>query len=185
MTGIAIYRILTVSLVILLVVTAAALCRLTISHCNLLRKNRELYDLILRNFRRENREIKRKAERNVVERTPNQELYLRLCELMRKDQLYTDSELNRDTLAAILGTNHRYVDEAIRECTNGISTNAFINSYRVDHAARLLTETDESIALIAELSGFANRTSFNHLFRERFRMTPSEARRALKKGEFI
>jgi AraC-like DNA-binding protein len=51
----------------------------------------------------------------------------------------------------------------------------------VDHAARLLSETDEPIALIAEMSGFANRTSFNDKFRERFKMTPSEFRRAARK----
>ena len=86
----------------------------------------------------------------------------------------------RDMLASMLGTNHRYIDDAIRECSDSASTKAFINSYRVDHAARLLTDTDEPIALIAEMSGFSNRTSFNEWFRERYKMTPSEYREAAK-----
>ena len=63
---------------------------------------------------------------------------------------------------------------------SGRGSEAFIDGYRVDHAARLLTDTDEPIALIAEMSGFANRTSFNERFRERYKMTPSEYRRAAK-----
>ena len=103
-----------------------------------------------------------------------------LVELMKKEQPYTDSELNRDTLASMLATNHRYIDEAIRECSDSPSTKAFIDGYRVDHATLLLTDTDEPIALIAEMSGFANRTSFNERFRERYKMTPSEYRQAAK-----
>ena len=34
--------------------------------------------------------------------------------------------------------------------------------------------------IIAEMSGFANRTSFNEQFRSRYKMTPSEYRRAAK-----
>ena len=173
--------ILAVSLVVVLLAVAVALWRLAVSHRRLFRINHELQELIIRKQRREEREMQRKAERATQERSPNHQLYLRLCELMRKEQLYTDADLNRETLAELLGTNHRYIDEAIREYSDGITTNAFINNYRVDHAARLLSDTDEPIALIAEMSGFANRTSFNNKFRERFKMTPSEARQASKR----
>lgn len=173
--------ILVVSLVVVQLAVAVALWRLTVSYRRLFRMNHELGELMIRKQRREEREMKRKAEKAMQNRSPNYQLYLRLCELMRKEQLYTDAELNRDTLAEMLGTNHRYIDEAIREFSDGITTNAFINKYRVDHAARLLSDTDEPIALIAEMSGFANRTSFNNKFRERFKMTPSEARQAAKR----
>ena len=175
------YRVLTIVLVVILVVVSGALWRLAIAHLHLYRECRALYEAILRSQHREERDKERKGGYGGQRRRPNQELYARICELMRKEQLYTDAELNRDMLAERLGTNHRYVDEAIREYANKMSTNAFINSYRVDHAARLLAETDDPIALVAEMSGFANRTSFNNLFRERFKMTPSEARRAAQR----
>lgn len=126
------------------------------------------------------RDIQRIVRQPEKERTPNEQLFLRLVELMKKQQPYTDADLNRDTLAATLGTNHRYIDDAIRECSDSLSTKAFIDGYRVDHAARLLTSTDDPIALIAEMSGFANRTTFNEQFRNRYKMTPSEYRRASK-----
>ena len=175
-----VYRILAFSLVTIMLIILVALWRLAIAHRHVLVKNRELFDLIQREQRREVRDIERIARQPEQERTPNEQLFLRLVELMKKELPYTDSELNRDTLASMLATNHRYVDEAIRECSDSPSTKAFIDGYRVDHAARLLTSTDEPIALIAEMSGFANRTSFNERFRERYKMTPSEYRKAAK-----
>ena len=157
-----------------------ALWRLALAYRRMLIKNRELFELIHRKQRREVRDIQRLARQTEQERTPNEQLFLRLVELMKKQQRYTDADLNRDMLAAMLGTNHRYIDDAIRECSDSPSTKAFIDGYRVDHAARLLTSTDDSIALIAEMSGFANRTTFNEQFRSRYKMTPSEYRRASK-----
>lgn len=174
------YRILAFSLVAIMLIILVALWRLAIAHCRVLIKNRELFELIQREQQREVRDIQRLARQPEQERTQGEQLFLRLVELMKKEQPYTDSELNRDTIAAMLATNHRYIDEAIRECSDSPSTKAFIDGYRVDHAARLLTDTDEPIALIAEMSGFANRTSFNEQFRSRYKMTPSEYRRAAK-----
>ncbi|MBO7337516.1 MAG: helix-turn-helix domain-containing protein [Paludibacteraceae bacterium] len=176
----AFFHVLTLSLVIIMLAASVALWRLAIAYRRLLERNREIYNLILREQHREVHNAKRTV-RTVMQRSSARQLFLRLSDLMSKQQPYTDAELNRETLANLLGTNHRYIDEAIRACSNCHSTNAFINSYRVDHAARLLSETDEPIALIAEMSGFANRTSFNDKFRERFKMTPSEFRRAARK----
>ena len=175
-----VYRILSFSLVAITIVILIALWRLAIAHRRVLNKNRELYDMIVREQRREEREIEQLEQQPEQERTPAQQLFIRIVELMDKEKPYTDAELNRDSLAAMLATNHRYVDDAIRECSDNLSTNAFINSYRVDHAARLLTDTSDSISFIAELSGFANRTTFNEQFRNRYKMTPSEYRKAAK-----
>ena len=175
-----VYRILSFSLVAITIVILIALWRLAIAHRRVLNKNRELYDMIVREQRREEREIEQLEQQPEQERTAGQQLFIRIVELMDKEKPYTDAELNRDSLAAMLATNHRYVDDAIRECSDNLSTNAFINSYRVDHAARLLTDTNDSISIIAELSGFANRTTFNEQFRNRYKMTPSEYRKAAK-----
>ena len=175
-----VYRILAFSLLAIMLAIFMALWRLALAYRRMLIKNRELFELIHRKQRREVRDIQRLARQTEQERTPNEQLFLRLVELMKKQQRYTDADLNRDTLAAMLGTNHRYIDDSIRECSDSPSTKAFIDGYRVDHAARLLTSTDDSIALIAEMSGFANRTTFNEQFRSRYKMTPSEYRRASK-----
>lgn len=172
------YRILVLSLLAIMIIIYVALLRLAIAHRRMLFKNRELYKMIQREQRCKVRDIQRIARQPEQKRRPEEQLFLRLVELMKKDKPYTNAELNRDMLASMLGTNHRYVDEAIRECSDSQSTKAFINNFRVDHAARLLTDTDKPIALIAEMSGFANRTTFNDRFRERYKMTPSEYRQA-------
>lgn len=175
-----IYRILAFLLLAITVFILFSLWRLSVAHHRVVLKNRELYDIIQLEQQREARDIQRIAHQPEEQRTQGERLFLRITELMKKEQPYTDAELNRDMLAQMLGTNHRYVDEAIRECSGSQSTNAFINSYRVDHAARMLANTDEPVALIAEMSGFTNRTTFNEQFRNLYKMTPSEYRRAAK-----
>ena len=117
------------------------------------------------------------AEEETEETTPakSRELFPKIVKLMEEEQLYTDEDLNRDMIAEKLGTNYKYVVKAIKDCT-GDTLNAFINSYRIRHATRLLRDTDDSIAIIAELSGFSHRT-LTRLFQAQFGITPSEYRK--------
>lgn len=175
-----IYRILVFSLFAIMLIFLLVLWRLAIAYRRTLIKNRKIYEIFRSEHQREVNDIQRIARQPEQERTQGEQLFFRLTELMKKEQPYTHVELNRDTLASMLGTNHRYIDDAIRECSGSLSTKAFIDGYRVDHAARLLSDTDKPIALIAEMSGFANRTTFNEQFRSRYKMTPSEFRRAAR-----
>ena len=125
-------------------------------------------------------------ERTTVEQR-RQQLYDRLCQLMERQQPYTDETLNRHKLAAMLATNHRYVEEAIRACSVGgdlkspTSTSSFINAYRINHAARLLLTTNHSVTLIAALSGFSTRAYFYKQFRRHFQMTPTQYRQTTQR----
>lgn len=107
------------------------------------------------------------------------ELFSRIVKLMEEEKLYTNEELSRDMLARKLCTNYKYVVKAIKDCT-GNSMTIFINDYRLGHASRLLRETDESIAIVAELSGFSHR-SLTRQFQAKFGITPSEYRRNHRK----
>lgn len=56
----------------------------------------------------------------------------------------------------------------------------FINFYRIQDAAFLLTETDADSLQITEIAyqvGFNNRTSFYRAFKKEFGVTPSEYRK--------
>ena len=110
------------------------------------------------------------------------ELFLRLCQLMdTPENIFTDPELNRYRLAQLLGTNEHYVSDAVSACTNGGSITDFLNGYRLRHAVRLLSSTNDSIGLIAELSGFSRR-SFYRVFDEEYHTSPSEYRKAMRKA---
>lgn len=147
----------------------------------LLAKNRGLFEQI-QQFEQAEAEEREQMEAQPVETlSQNQQLYRRLCELMKDSAVYTDSETNHDTLARLLGTNRTYVNEALHECAD-MTPADFINQYRIRHAAHLLATTDDPIGLIIEQSGITNRATFSRLFREHYSMTPSEYRQAAGKS---
>ena len=88
--------------------------------------------------------------------------------------------LNRDCLAQMLATNYNAVAAAIRECADGQTIGDFLDDWRIRHAAQLVATTNDPVGLIVEQSGFSSRSHFNTLFREKFKMTPSEYRNIAK-----
>ena len=113
--------------------------------------------------------------------TPNQQLFRRICDLMDSpERIYTDTDLDRLRLAQLLGTNEHYITDAISACANGKSVSGFLNDYRLRYASHLLATTDNSVTLIAELSGFS-RSSFFRVFSDAYGMSPSDYRKVVKK----
>lgn len=146
--------------------------------------NKELLDknrrLLLEKEQREREEQQAiellKAEPEEV-LTAEQQLFRRICDLMDSPvHIYTDADLDRSRLAQLLGTNEHYVTDAISACANGKSVNGFLNEYRLRYAASLLATTAESVAAVAELSGFS-RSSFFRIFSDAYGMSPSEYRK--------
>ena len=105
-------------------------------------------------------------------------LFTSICRLLSSERLYTNADLNRSDLAQHLGTNDRYIADAITEGTGGQTFLQFVNGYRLRRATQLLTETDNPIEQVAFDSGFNNRRTFNRIFRDEFDMSPSDFRRA-------
>ena len=64
--------------------------------------------------------------------------------------------------------------------TTGRNMSEFLSELRLDHAGRLLSETDRRVADIAGDSGFATLSSFNRRFRKKMGCTPRECRRAFQ-----
>ncbi len=105
---------------------------------------------------------KQNEAEQALEETPetalsgNQQLYQRIVRLMKEQKPYTDSNMNRDSMAQLLGTNYNLLADAIRECANGQSIGDFIEDWRLRYAAQLLAETNHSIGLVMEMSGFVS-----------------------------
>ena len=147
----------------------------------LLEKNRRLLSEIEQREREEQQAIVQLKAEPQEKLTANQQLFCRICDLMETpDHIYTDTDMDRIRLAQLLGTNEHYVTDAISACTDGKSVNAFLNEYRLRYAAHLLATTDDSITVIAELSGFS-RSSFFRVFSDAYGMSPSDYRRAARK----
>ena len=139
-------------------------------------KNRKLFAEIELNRHEQQQEIAQLQAAPLEELSTEQQLYRRICTLMDEQKPYTDVTLNRDALAQMLGTNAKYVEQAIRQCSKGETVSDYINRYRLEHVARLLKNTNHPIAVIGEISGIPSRATLGRLFRIAYGMTPSEYR---------
>ena len=174
-----IHRIILVSAFLIILLVAYLLWRSYKYNKVLTEKNRRLLTEIEQHEHKQQQAIEQLVAAPEADLTTEQQLYRRLCELMKQPDVYTDPNLDRSRLAQLLGTNEHYVTDAISTCADGKSVNSFLNEYRVRHAAHLLATTNDSVALIAELSGFS-RSSFFRIFSETYGMSPSDYRRVAK-----
>lgn len=174
------HRIVLIATVVLLLMAVYIIWRVHRYNRLLTEKNRTLYEQMQQREQaeaEEQRQLQTQPEENL---TTEQQLYRRICLLMTEQQPYTDENLNRDTLAQLLGTNAKYVVQAIRECSHGETVMDFITRYRLEHVAHLLRTTSHPIALVGELSGITNRVTLSRLFRSAYGMTCREYREAAK-----
>ena len=172
-----IHRILLVAIILITLLISYQLWR---SHRNnriLMSKNRKLYAEIEQRRQEQQQEMEELQAAPEEGLTTEQQLYRRLCALMEEKQLYTDESMNRDTLASLVGTNAKYVEQAIRQCSKGETVGDFINRYRLERVAYLLKNTDDSIAVIGEMCGIPSRSTLARLFRNAYGMTPTEYRK--------
>ena len=174
------HRLLLVAVGIFLLLIAYISLRIHKYNKVLLKKNRLLLNDIEQHEKEEIARLNTLQAQPEETLTAEQKLYRRLCTIMVEKQPYTEESLNRDVLAQMLGTNAKYVVQAIRECSNGDTVGEFINRYRLEHVARLLKSTDDPINIIGVLSGIPNRVTLSRLFRNAYGMTCTEFRQAAR-----
>lgn len=84
-------------------------------------------------------------------------------------------------LARTSGKAHAHVSRTVQKYL-GQTPSDYVNRIRIDHAARRLAGTGDSLAEIAEEVGITNMSHFHRLFRAQFAMTPRAYRLAHQKG---
>lgn len=99
------------------------------------------------------------------------DIMARLEELMNRQKLYRDENLNLSRLARRAGLPSRQISQAINRATGG-NVSQYINQLRVRDACRLLEETDQSVTSIMLESGFQTKSNFNREFRRITGMSP-------------
>lgn len=144
------------------------------------RKNQSLYEQINSNLRNVGSSAK------VLQMTPEDELsremqlYRKIACLMEEEKPYRDATFNRTALAKMMGTNEKYVADAVREGT-GTTVSNYITDIRLNCSLELLSDESgngEPVSLddVARDSGFGSYSSFWRAFQKKFSMTPSEYR---------
>ncbi len=82
-------------------------------------------------------------------------------------------------LAKMLGSNERALNEAF-QAEFALTLSGWLREERLRTARHLLVTTDTAILAISEHLGYSNQANFSKAFRQRFGVTPSEARASLR-----
>lgn len=147
-------------------------------------KNRKLYarlkeqDILYSELKR----LKQSpVKASAAQEEQNESLFDKLETYLYQSQRYTFADLSREALAAELGTNRKYLCDAI-QAAKGQTFNDYINSFRLDHARNLLYDLQANPVIEDVLisSGFTNKSTFYRLFRQKFGLTPSELKELVK-----
>ena len=94
---------------------------------------------------------------------------------------YVEKNFKKDcslsALTASVGYNAEYVSRYFKSKTN-ISYNQYLNVCRLNHAAHMLRNTDETALTCALESGYTSLRTFNRNFKLYYGITPQEYRKA-------
>lgn len=122
--------------------------------------------------------INRKKERIQIE---DKSLFKRLDDYLVQSHRYTDPFLSREILALEMGTNYKYLCDAIQEA-RGLTFNDYLNSLRLDHACNFFFDLKNNMVVedVLIASGFNNKSTFYRLFRRKFGITPTELKELVK-----
>ena len=96
------------------------------------------------------------------------------CAATRNPSVYCDGAAG---FARACGRTHPHVCRALQRYL-GMSPSAYVNHYRMLHAARLLARTNDKISEIASVCGIPNLSHFHRVFLQHHGATPLQYRKA-------
>lgn len=107
--------------------------------------------------------------------------FLRFDEQVESRKLYTQPGISRDELCRVMGVDRTTFSRIIAEHSGCQNLAAYLNSKRMAEAVRLMhLHPNYTLQAIMEDSGYANKMTFNRVFKETYGTTPSEFRQRLK-----
>lgn len=157
------------ALLIALILTYRLYSKVNFANKNLYKKNIELL-ATERSKAVEQINLDTNVEQNV--------LLDRFKKLMEDQEFFKKPELSLKMAAMELGTNEKYLSQAINRGEDNFNT--YINRFRVNEARRVILEEQQDHISIEELGfmvGFSNRHTFSRAFTQITGISPSEFRR--------
>ncbi|NLZ70034.1 MAG: helix-turn-helix transcriptional regulator [Clostridiaceae bacterium] len=124
------------------------------------------------------RRLKNAAEALFAQKTEQKESdRKRLCEAIVQHirDNFSDPSLCMASLSKQFFVSERFIYSSILEVT-GTTMSSFLTEVRMEEAARLLRETNESTTDIAEKCGYTVKSTFFRNFRKQFNVTPADYR---------
>lgn len=98
-----------------------------------------------------------------------------LEKLFTVDKVYLEPRLRLVDLAQKLGTNRTYLSNFFNK-ERQTTFYEYVNGYRISHSETLLTTTDYTLDVVAELSGFNSLSTFRRSFSVKNNCSPQEYR---------
>ncbi len=125
-------------------------------------------------------EKKEKYLKSKLSREESKKYYSQLIDLMEKEKVYLEPNLNLPDLAKRMDLNPRYLSQVINEnaCMNFYD---FVNQFRVEEAKKAILDPQnahQDILTIAFDAGFSSKATFNTLFKKNTKLTPSQYRKS-------
>ena len=108
----------------------------------------------------------------------------KMNELMEYLRRNLDKPHDLDSLAGFVSMSRRTLTRHFLKGT-GMTLSEWINTERLHRSQELLETTDYSIEKVSEAIGFQSPISFRQNFKSKFRVTPTEWRRAFRGPDFI
>lgn len=113
-----------------------------------------------------------------TEESDNERIQLlseQLEKLFTVDKVYLEPRLRLVDLAQKLGTNRTYLSNFFNK-ERQTTFYEFVNGYRISHSENLLTTTDYTLDVVAEMSGFNSLSTFRRAFSVKNNCSPQEYR---------
>lgn len=102
-------------------------------------------------------------------------LFKRMNEYLLDKHRFTHPNLTRVTLANAIQTNEKYLVQAVRVFSGGLTLGQFLEQLRMEYAKKILKEkTYLTVDEVAIACGVKSRSAFYRLFRKHYGCSPCE-----------
>ncbi|MDT7831756.1 AraC family transcriptional regulator [Flavobacteriaceae bacterium S356] len=112
------------------------------------------------------------------------DIKIKIVELLKDEQCYLNNDLSSKYFCERLEINSLYLSQIVNKEFN-CNISHLINSYRVDHAKKILKSGELNhlnFSGIAEYTGFNSANAFTRVFKQHTGQTPSQYKKALEKN---
>ena len=118
----------------------------------------------------------KKYQNNVLPQAEAETIHARLIQIIEKEKLFLDANLNVNQVARMLGVTSAKISQTLNEHYNS-NFNEFINTYRITTSKEMIAkEAGFTLEAIAMDCGFNSKSTFYSAFKKHMGMTPKQYR---------